>query len=191
MNTGQMMLVIAAFAMLSTLALSINGMITSTLILSFESELAMNAHAVAQSLLDEILTKEFDEKVTDGKKVYKFSDMTPTSGFGPDAGESLPGGITSFDTELISGNFQSRLLFDDVDDYHNYKRRVKNLVGWQFEATITIQYVNENDPNTLSSSQTYNKRIIVSVTNPNLAKNATGQVIPITMRDLGIYRRYF
>src|SRR3972149_8129854 len=89
MNTGQMMLVIAAFAMLSTLALGINGTIINTMALSLQSEMAMNAHAFAQSMLDEILTKWYDEKAI-STKIYNYSDMTAAGSFGPNIGEFLP-----------------------------------------------------------------------------------------------------
>ncbi|MEX2115483.1 MAG: hypothetical protein WEB37_01240, partial [Bacteroidota bacterium] len=81
MSTGQMMLVIGAFAMLATLALSINGTIMNTMSLSLESEMAMNAHAYAQSMLDEILTKWFDERAI-STKIYNYADMTPPNRFG-------------------------------------------------------------------------------------------------------------
>lgn len=196
MNTGQMMLVIVAFAMLSTLALAINATITTTLTVSFESELALNAHSIAQSLLDEIVSQDFDEKVTGGVKIYLETNMTPTGSFGPDAGEALPGGINSFDIEDITkANFHSQRSFDDVDDYQNYKRRTKNLLGWVFEATVEIHYVSEANPDNVSEPQTWVKRVTVSVTNPHMTKyqsgEMTGVVIPVVMRDLVIYRRYY
>jgi len=184
MNTGQMMLVIAAFAMLSTLALGINGTIINTMALSLESEMAMNAHAFAQFMLDEILTKWFDEKAI-STKIYNYSDMTVASGFGPNFGESLP---------LIGGldlTFASLNKFDDVDDYHKYKRKITNALGWQFTIVDSIDYVYEDDPDTRSATQTFYKRITVYVYNDNMHKDDAGDIIPQVMKDFSVYRRYF
>ena len=186
MNTGQMMLVIGAFAMLATLALSINGTIINTMSLSLESEMAMNAHAYAQSMLDEILTKWFDEKAI-STKIYNYSDMTAYNSFGPNFGEVVPK-IGGFDV-----TFASLLKFDDVDDYHKYQRKIVNNLGWAFTVTDSIDYVYEgaDSADIQSTSQTFYKRITVYVYNDNMTKNDSGAVIPIVMKDFSVYRRYF
>ena len=179
-----MMLVIGAFAMLATLALSINGTIINTMSLSLESEMAMNAHAFAQSMLDEILTKWYDQKAI-STKIYNYSDMTPTNQLGPEFGEFLT---------LVNGYdllFGSLNKFNDVDDYHRYKRKITNNLGWVFEVVDSIQYVLEDDPDVYSSTQTFYKRINVYVYNANMAKDNAGNIIPIVMKDFAVYRRYF
>ncbi|MEP0824228.1 MAG: hypothetical protein HRF40_01955 [Nitrososphaera sp.] len=186
MNTGQMMLVIGAFAMLATLALSINGTIINTMSLSVESEMAMNAHAFAQSMLDEILTKWFDQRAI-STKIYKYSDMTAYGSLGPDGGEFFP---------LVGGydvNFKSMTFFNDVDDYHRYKRKITNNLGWVFTVIDSIDYVYEGKDSTdmRSPTQTFYKRITVYVYNDNMAKDASGNVIPTIMKDFAVYRRYF
>ena len=184
MNTGQMMLVIGAFAMLATLALSINGTIINTMSLSLESEMAMNAHAFAQSMLDEILTKWFDEKAI-STKIYNYSDMTQYASFGTNFGETVPK-VLGFDL-----TFSSLVKFDDVDDYHKYKRKITNNLGWVFEVVDSIDYVKEDDPDVNSSTQTFYKRITVYVYNNNMHKDDAGNVIPTVMKDFAVYRRYF
>ncbi|MEX1139412.1 MAG: hypothetical protein WEF53_08750 [Bacteroidota bacterium] len=184
MNTGQMMLVIGAFAMLATLALSINGTIINTMSLSLESEMAMNAHAFAQSMLDEILTKWFDEKAIT-TKIYNYSDMTLAGSFGPNFGEAVPK-VDGYDV-----TFASLTKFDDVDDYHKYARKITNNLGWVFIVIDSIDYVLEDDPDVASSTQTFYKRINVYVYNNNMAKDASGNIIPIVMKDFAVYRRYF
>lgn len=186
MNTGQMMLVIGAFAMLATLALSINGTIINTMSLSLESEMAMNAHAYAQSMLDEILTKWFDEKAI-STKIYNYSDMTAMESFGPNFGEVIPK-VGGFDL-----TFASLTKFDDVDDYHRYQRKITNNLGWVFTIVDSIDYVYEGEDSTdmRSPTQTFYKRITVYVYNDNMAKDDSSNVIPIIMKDFAVYRRYF
>jgi hypothetical protein len=144
----------------------------------------MNAHAFAQSMLDEILTKWFDEKAI-STKIYNYSDMTTTSAFGTNFGEAIPlvGGL-----DLAFGSLKK---FDDVDDYHKYKRRITNALGWQFTIVDSIDYVLEDDPNTRSSTQTFYKRITVHVYNENMHMDEDGNIIPQVMKDFAVYRRYF
>jgi len=176
-----MMLVIGAFAMLATLSLSINGMIVNNLATSTETEMAMNAHAFAQSMIDEILTKSFDERVTAGKKVYDPANMSATLG--------SEGGAERIN--WVDTTFASKVRDDDVDDYHRYTRKVKNSLAWEFTVYDSICYVVETNPDEYSSTQTYFKKIIVTVSNPNMAKKPDGTVIPIVLQDIAVYRRYF
>jgi hypothetical protein len=181
-----MMLVIGAFAMLATLALSINGTIINTMSLSLESEMAMNAHAFAQSMLDEILTKWFDERAI-STKIYDYDDMTPYGQLGTDPGELIPK-VGGYDVA-----FGSLARYTDVDDYHKYKRKITNNLGWVFEVIDSIDYVYEGEDSTdmRSPTQTFYKRITVYVYNNNMHKDDSSNVVPIVMKDFAVYRRYF
>lgn len=184
MNTGQMMLVIGAFAMLSLLTLSINATIINSLSLTAESEMILNAHAFAQSMLDEILTRNFDEK-TIKKQAYGPNDLTEAGSFGYNGSAER--------IDYVDTTFDSRRKFDDVDDYHKYRRRVKNALGWTFTIIDSIHYVKEHKDsvNVVSSTPTFFKRISVYVYNDNLPKDANGNVVPLVMRDIAVYRRFF
>lgn len=184
MNTGQMMLVIGAFAMLSLLTLSINATIVNSLSLTAESEMILNAHAFAQSMLDEILTKSFDERTTGGQRAYKPSDLTAPEQLGTDYKEHLSG---------VDTTYLSRSKFDDVDDYHKYRRKVQNALGWEFLLIDSVHYVKEHQDSldVVSSTQTFIKRITVYVYNNHLPKDLNGNIVPLVMRDLAVYRRFF
>ena len=179
-----MMLVIGAFAMLSLLTLSINATIINTLSLTAESEMILNAHAFGQSMLDEILTRNFDEK-TILYRAYGPNDLTPATSFGWDfAIERI---------NYVDTTYDSRRKFNDVDDYHKYRRKVKNALGWTFTLTDSVHYVKEHKDSVdvVSTSQTFYKRISVYVYNDMLPKKANGEVIPLVMRDVAVYRRFF
>ncbi len=180
-----MMLVIGAFAMLSLLTLSINATIITTLSLTAESEMILNAHAFSQSMLDEILTRSFDENTTGTKRVYNFSELTPYGSFG---WNGLQERINYVDT-----TFDSRRKFDDIDDYQGYKRKVKNALGWTFNVIDSVHYVREHrdSADVISTSPTFYKRISVYVYNDMLPKKANGDVVPLVMKDISVYRRFF
>ena len=187
---GQSMLVIAAFSMLSILTLSINGTFLTALSTGLNAQSQLNALSMGQALLDEILSQDFDEKVTGGRRAFTDSDFTTTANFGPDAGESISG---------RDSTYQSKLKFDDVDDYDNYQRAVRDtILGW-FTMTSTVSYAKESYPESLTTSRTFYKYITVSVTQPNLpakqVKDSLGHwnsvIIPVVLKDIAIYRRYF
>lgn len=192
MNTGQMMLVIGAFSMLSILALSFNRTMYTSLQLGLEMQATLNALAIGQSMMDEILTKEFDEKTTDGKIAYEYGDVTSPGSLGPDGSEVISGYDTSFTSGTVFTDFKSKSQFDDVDDYHLYTRKVYDPRLGYFEIVDTIGYISEFEPTRDTTAQTFYKKIVVVVTHPNLPKALdTNKTQPIILRDIAIYRRYF
>ncbi len=194
MNTGQMMLVIGAFAMLSILALSFNSTMFGSLKLGLEMEATLNALSIGQSMMDEILAKNFDEKTTGTARAYQYTDVTVPASLGPDGGTEP---INYIDSSYTSGgtfyDFASKGKFDDVDDYHLYKRKVLDPRLGYFFVYDTIKYCSEYTPQNDTTSATFYKKIIIVVTHPNLpTQNDTAHTsLPIILKDISIYRRYF
>jgi hypothetical protein len=193
MNTGQVMLILGAFAVLSILSLSLNRTMFGSSQLGYELEATLNALSIGQSMLDEILTKSFDQKTTAGKIAYNVSQVTPYGSLGPESGEA----ITGFDSAYTSGgifhDFQSKSQFNDADDYHLYRRRVFDPRMGYFEVIDSIFYVSEYAPAKDTTSATFYKKIVVVVTHPSLpkAKDTDTTVAPIIVRDIAVYRQYF
>ncbi|MGH2567069.1 MAG: hypothetical protein ACRDGA_01935 [Bacteroidota bacterium] len=188
---GQTMLVIAAFSMLSILALSINGTFLTAMATGLSAQAQLNALSMAQSLLDEVLARDFDEEVTGGVRAFANSDFTTTANFGSDGGG-----------EAISGrdsSYQSKTRFDDVDDYHGYLRAVQDSVlGW-FNISCAVSYARETYPDSLLTDRSHYKVVTVTVTHNNLptreVTDSTGAsydvMIPVELKDIAVYRRYF
>lgn len=201
---GQAMLILGAFALLSVLALSINQTLLSTQTIGLEMEANLTALSIAQTLMDEITTQEFDERTTTGVKIYSTSEMTPVASFGPapEAGETpitwvdsayydLAGTKAPYDNGGILHDFRSKDYFDDVDDYNGYRRKAYDYRMGYFDVIVVIQYVNEDSPDSTSAVRTNQKRINVGVTQFNLSKNQAGAVLPVILKDLAVYRRFF
>jgi hypothetical protein len=186
MNTGQSMLVLGAFAMMSVLSLNLNRMMFSSMLLGLEMEAMTNAISVGQSMLDEILSKSFDERTANNEeRLYDPSQATPQELFGPDGSEEEISGIDTLNL--------SKTRFDDVDDYHLYRRQVwDQRLGWFF-VIDSVHYVHEDLPDVRTSSQTFYKSITVAVWNSQLPKvsESSSEVQPIVLRDIAVYRRYF
>jgi hypothetical protein len=189
MNTGQTMLVLAAMAILSLLTLSINSSLIYASVFGFNMEVNLNAISTAQSMLDEVLYKDFDQK-TITTRAFSYNDVTPAGSLGPDGGETISGTIDVEDTTKVK-DFQSKTVFNDVDDYKGYKRKAWNTrLGW-FDLTVNVSYVSESNPDAMLSSATFYKIVTVTVTHPNMITDSKGVIIPLEMKDLSIYRRYF
>ncbi len=192
MNTGQIMFILGAFAMLSMLALNVNRTMVGSLVLGLEMESTLNALSIGQSMLDEVMQKNFDQKTID-KIAYNYSDITQPGSLGPGPTEAISG----FDSAYTSGgtfhDFKSKSKFTDVDDYKGYKRKVWDSRLGYFEVTDSIKYVKESDPNTPSSTATFYKMIVVVVRHPNLprATDTSSTSLPIILRDVSVYRQYF
>lgn len=175
MNTGQMLLVIGALALLSTLTLAVNSTIINKYQMIYEAEATIDAISLGQALLDEALAKAFDEKTTGTSKVYNVSNLTPIGSLGADAGEAIAG----FDS-----TFLSVLRFDDFDDFHNYNRIATTPRMGRFVVTSRVIYVTSANPDLAAGSQTYQKKMVVTVSHPSLK-------VPVPVSDVAIYRMYY
>jgi MSHA pilin protein MshD len=162
---GQTLLVLGALVVLSLAVLSANQLMLEKLTASYDTQATVAAISLAQAEIDEIQRKDFDENSI-AKRIYYATDMTPVSLLGPDAGET------------------SRSLYDDVDDYNNDSTVVSTATLDNFTEQCKVEYVTEADPDVVSSTQTFYKRITVTVTHPNMQ-------YPVVMTSLVVYRRFF
>ena len=186
------MFILGAFAMLSMLALNVNRTMYSTQILGLETETTLNALSIGQSMLDEIMQKNFDQMTID-KIAYSYSDITAPWDLGPGPTEAITGWDSCYTSGGLFHDYQSKLKFSDVDDYKGYMRKVRDPRLGIFEVTDSVMYVKEAAPTVTSSSATFYKKIVVVVRHPNLPKvnDTSSTVIPIILRDIKIYRQYF
>jgi hypothetical protein len=192
MNTGQVMFIMGAFAMLSMLALNVNRTMFGSLILGLEMEATLNALSIGQSMLDEVMQKNFDEK-TINKVAYNYSEITAAGSLGTETGESITGYDSAYTSGGVFHDYRSRTQFDDVDDYKGYLRKVWDSRLGYFTVRDSIVYASETDPNASVGSATFYKRIIVVVEHPNLPKATDTSTVslPIVLRDLKVYRQFF
>lgn len=183
MNTGQAMMVIAAMMLLSTFALTVNNTLALSSSTGLEMEASLDALSYGHSLVDEILQREFDE-ATIGTRIFNTADLSTT--MGRETGEPF-----TLPDSSGSDVFHSRTRYDDVDDYNDYRRIVRNPRLDDFTLTVQVQYVSEDSPFGVSGSKTFCKKVQVTVTNPYMPKDQHGVVSPLTLSDMSVYRRYF
>ena len=145
----QQFLVIGGILILSYLSLTFFKSNSTQTDSNYNNEVIIMGTGIGQSMLEEILTKSFDEN-TITSSVNNADSLTSVSSLGKDAGEN------------------SSLKYDDVDDYKNFTRSdtLENL--GVFTTTVLCCYVNEANTDLTSYSRTFLKRIDVSVTGENL-----------------------
>jgi hypothetical protein len=172
-----MLTVLGALTLLSLVSLSINTMIVGKTTTMLDAEGQMNAISIAQSMIDEVMQQSYDAAtVTD--KVFDDSVFTAPGSLGCNTSEAAVVPLPDVYP------YKSVVGYNDVDDYHKYRRTVFTPRMGNFDVRDTVCYVVETDPNQKANTQTFFKRVSVTVRHPNMAS-------PLTLTDVVVYRRYF
>jgi hypothetical protein len=174
MMSGHMMFVVGAFALLSLVTLGVNSIILEKTTVMLDTEASITAISISQAMIDEIQSKAYDEK-TLSVRVYNTADMTPTDELGPEAGEAI--------TYPDVYPYASVTTFDDADDYNRYRRTVTTTRLGDFTVLDSVYYVTDSNLDVRSFTQTFYKKIVVTVTHPNMK-------VPVVLTDVLVYRRY-
>lgn len=146
MNTGQTLLVTIGLLLFSIFMLTVFRTTSSRFAFAIANEAIITGSALAQSMIDEISQKSFDEKTVSGTVIVPDS-LTPINNLGPDIGEN---DVTRF---------------DDIDDYNNYVKIDTLFRLGNFRTRVNVYYVSSSNPDLRSTSRTFFKRIDVFLTN--------------------------
>jgi hypothetical protein len=182
-----MVFVVGALVLLGSTMLGINQMLLIKTTTMLDAEASLAATSIAQSMIDEVMTQNYDAATDSGigvdlKKVYSISLFTGSNSLGCNNTEAS--NVPLPDTADANGVYRSAKYYNDVDDYHRYRRTVNTPVLGKFTVTDTVYYVLESNPDQRATVQTYHKKVVVTVTHRNMER-------PLTMSDVVIYRRYF
>ncbi len=148
MNSGHMLLAIAGVFLLSNLILNVHKANTERMIATYTSESVIDASGLAQSIIDMIQSKAFDENTTKAA-VWHLNSLTSAFKLGPESGEHM------------------HTNFDDIDDYNNYMATVSLDRMGDFDINVNVFYVTTLNQQK-SSIPTYSKKIEVSIINYSL-----------------------
>ncbi|MBM4171111.1 MAG: hypothetical protein FJ214_04490 [Ignavibacteria bacterium] len=149
MGTGQMMITIAAMMLLSTILLRINATFLSTSTALYETKYDVLAVSLGTSIIENATSKAFDEATV----------VNPVSS------------VTDLSLILRAETGEVYPNFDDIDDFNNYTMTTANdttFLSAVFDVGCQVNYVNQNNPQQISSSRTWHKRIDVRVTSPSM-----------------------
>ena len=143
MNTGQMMITLAAMMLLALVILRVNNGFLSTNTVLMETKFGVLGVSLATSIIEDATGKAFDEN-SDSGTVAALNDL---STLGPD-GEVWPN-------------------FDDFDDYKGLVYIDSTMPSARFKITCDVVYVEPNLPDSFSGVKTWHKKLTVMVTTPS------------------------
>lgn len=161
------LLTIGTMVLLSMFVMNTNRMFFQNNIIISESEYVITATALAQTVLDEMKTKKFDEK-TISNAVFDPDSLSTT--LGPETGETIVQPDTSGMTL-----YESMINYDDIDDYNGYIRSVDTPYVEDFTISVVVSFADPMDPETTSGSGTFCKIVEISASSPYIS-------IPITLK---------
>src|SRR5258708_34690935 len=118
MNLGQMLLVIGAITILSTLTLAINASILRAYMISYDSEATIDEISIGQAMIDEISTMAFDSITNCSQRIDDPSLCTPRNRFGADIDSEKT--WNNHNAILDTLPYKSQIKYNDVDDYYGY-----------------------------------------------------------------------
>lgn len=146
MNTGQTLLVTVGLLLFTIFILTVYRTTSSRFAFAIANETIISGTAIAQSMIDEISQKAFDEKTISGT-VSNPDSLTPVKFLGPDTGET------------------DYTKYDDVDDYKGFKKDENLTRLGNFKVWVNVYYVSSTNPDIESLSPTFYKRVNVFVSN--------------------------
>ncbi|MBK8944869.1 MAG: hypothetical protein IPM32_06290 [Ignavibacteriae bacterium] len=151
MNTGQMLISIAAMILLSIVIINVNrNSLTNTQNMD-QTKYEILAVSLGNAVIHEAFSKAFDEETANNNIVNDEDELTLS--LGHESGEL------------------NRKDFDDFDDYNYYSENTKSdstIISADFNINCRVFYVDPNVSLDYVNNRTYHKRIEVSVTSPFL-----------------------
>jgi len=161
MNTGQSLLSVGALFLLSLTVLRVNNSILTTDSVMQDSKFGILATSIATSLIEKASKKAFDANTFENS-VSTLSALTSANGLGPANGESAPDSC------------------NDFDDFNGYTDQITNLPSAVFDISCEVSYVNPDDPDGNLSTQSWHKKMTVTVTSPNIGNQEKTDTIRLS-----------
>ncbi len=144
MKNIQSFLTIGGLLLLSITSLRFNQAILETSTADMQNKVYLTAFSLANDLIEEIKVKSFDQN-TIQFPTNNVASLSLT--LGADSGEVYPN-------------------YNDVDDFNGYSRVIDAPHAEGYNVSCTVQYVDGDHPDIVSSTQTFYKKATVTVTSP-------------------------
>src|SRR5881296_3614483 len=107
---NQMFTIIGALVLLGIASLGINAMLASKTTTMLQAEATLNSISIAQTMIDEIMTKSYDAATANGTRVYDSTGFTATGSLGCNGSEA-----SQVPQPDVSSPFNSIQYYNDVD----------------------------------------------------------------------------
>jgi hypothetical protein len=161
---AEMLILLGAIAIFGQYTLTINNSRYNNEFRIIACENQTVAASIAESIIAGATTKEFDETTVDATLYGGTELLTDPLDLGAESGEVYPD-------------------YDDVDDYKDFGMTDTAANGIVFSVTADVGYVDANNPDVFSVSQTYFKVLKVTVDSDEIPE-------PITISRIFTYYHY-
>lgn len=146
MGNVQSLLAFGAMLILALSSLNFNETVLSNSTIEIENKVVLTAFSLADDLIEEIKVRAFDAATVDFPTTNTAS-LTPAGSLGPGWWETYPN-------------------FNDIDDFNNYTKTVSAPHAENYNITCKVRYVDGNNPDQVVSTQTFYKKVTVTVSSP-------------------------
>ena len=153
MTSGESLLSVGALLAFSLVSLNFNSTVLQNTTVEVENKVYLTAFSLADDLIEEVKQKAFDAATIDFPTTNPAS-LTPAGSLGPGGGENYP-------------------FFNDIDDFNGFERDVSAPHAENYEVTCEVFYVEKDNPDAISSTQTFYKKVKVTVESPYLRNPVT------------------
>ncbi len=150
MNSVQSMLTMGALVLLSLSSLRFNNSVLENSTAQIENKVYLTAFSLADDMIETIKQRSFDEATIEFPT--GLANLTPADNLGPETGETYK-------------------TFNDIDDYNFYKKTVSAPHAENYGIICRVYYVDSTDPDTEISTQSYYKKVTVTVTSPYMRED--------------------
>lgn len=146
MGNVQSLLSFGAVLILALSALNFNEAVLSNSTTEIENKVVLTAFSLADDLIEEIKVRAFDAATVDFPTTNPAS-LTPAGSLGPGGWETYPN-------------------FNDIDDFNNYTKTVSAPHAENYNVSCRVQYVNGDNPDQVVTTQTFYKKVTVTISSP-------------------------
>lgn len=158
MSNIQSLTTIGAIALFSLISIRFNSAVLENMTVEVENKVYLTAFSLADDLIEEIKQKAFDEQTVDFRSISP-GELTPSYLFAPEVLEPGENGNPS--------------TWDDIDDYNGYVRPVSLPHIEGYIVSCSVDYVLKSNVNMPSLTQTFFKRVRVTVSSDYMRNPVT------------------
>ncbi len=146
MSTNQSLFSIGALLLFSLISLRFNSTLLENSTVETENKVYLTAFSLADDLIEEIKQKAFDAATVKFPTTNP-EDLTSAYNLGPGSWEEYP-------------------FYNDIDDFNGFTRTVSAPHAENYSVSCEVCYVDADNPDQKVMTQTFYKRVRVTITSP-------------------------
>lgn len=151
MSSVHSFLSLGALLLISLISLRFNSAVLENSTIETENKVYLTGFSLANDLIEEIKMKAFDVAT------MKFPTTDPS--------------VLTSPYSLGPASYEEYPNFNDIDDFNNYSRTITAPHAENYVVRCQVYYVSEFNPDYKVMTQTFYKRVDVTVTSPYMKNN--------------------